>query len=93
MQRDLTSGKITGNLLKFAFPLMIGNLLQQCYNVADTWVVGQFLGSDALAAVGSSYTLHDLFNLDFARALHGERRGFFHAVWEKRLRAFKVLYV
>ena len=57
MQRDLTSGKITGNLLKFAFPLMIGNLLQQCYNVADTWVVGQFLGSDALAAVGSSYTL------------------------------------
>ena len=56
MQRDLTSGKITGNLLKFAFPLMIGNLLQQCYNVADTWVVGQFLGSDALAAVGSSYT-------------------------------------
>ena len=57
MQRDLTSGKITGNLLKFAVPLMIGNLLQQCYNVADTWVVGQFLGSDALAAVGSSYTL------------------------------------
>ena len=57
MQRDLTSGKITRNLLKFAFPLMIGNLLQQCYNVADTWVVGQFLGSDALAAVGSSYTL------------------------------------
>ena len=57
MQRDLTSGKITGNLLKFAFPLMVGNLLQQCYNVADTWVVGQFLGSDALAAVGSSYTL------------------------------------
>ena len=48
MQRDLTSGKITGNLLKFAFPLMIGNLLQQCYNVADTWVVGQFLGSDEI---------------------------------------------
>ena len=36
---------------------MIGNLLQQCYNVADTLIVGRFLGSDALAAVGSSYTL------------------------------------
>ena len=90
MQRDLTSGKITGNLLKFAFPLMIGNLLQQCYNVADTWVVGQFLGSDAR---GFFLYADDLFNLDLARALHGERRGFFHAVWEKRLRAFKVLYV
>ena len=36
---------------------MIGNLLQQFYNIADTWIVGQFLGADALAAVGSSYTL------------------------------------
>ena len=36
---------------------MFGNLLQQLYNVADTWVVGRYLGADALAAVGSSYTL------------------------------------
>ena len=57
MQRDLTRGPITKNLLLFAAPLMAGNLLQQCYNLADTWVVGRFLGSDALAAVGSSYTL------------------------------------
>ncbi len=57
MQRDLTCGPITGNLLKFAFPLMIGNLLQQFYNIADTWIVGRFLGPRALAAVGSSYTL------------------------------------
>lgn len=54
---DLTEGNITKNLLKFAFPLMIGNLLQQLYNVADTWIVGRFLGVNALAAVGSSYTL------------------------------------
>ena len=57
MQRDLTTGNITGNLLRFAFPLMLGNLLQQLYNVADTWIVGGFLGPEALAAVGSSYTL------------------------------------
>ena len=57
MQKDLTRGPIAANLLIFAIPLMIGNLLQQFYNIADTWIVGQFLGADALAAVGSSYTL------------------------------------
>ena len=57
MQKDLTEGPITKNLLYFAFPMMVGNLLQQFYNIADTWVVGQYLGADALAAVGSSYTL------------------------------------
>ena len=54
---DLTTGSITGNILFFALPLMCGNLLQQMYNIADAWVVGRFLGADALAAVGSSYTL------------------------------------
>ena len=54
---DLTTGPITRNILFFALPLMCGNLLQQMYNIADTWVVGRFLGADALAAVGSSYTL------------------------------------
>lgn len=57
MQRNLTKGPITIQILLFALPLMLGNLLQQMYNIADTWVVGQFLGADALAAVGSSYTL------------------------------------
>ena len=54
---NLTTGTITKNILLFALPLMCGNLLQQMYNIADTWVVGRFLGADALAAVGSSYTL------------------------------------
>ena len=57
MQRSLTQGPITRNMLLFALPLMCGILLQQMYNIADTWVVGRFLGADALAAVGSSYTL------------------------------------
>ena len=57
MQRNLTKGPITVNLLLFALPLMFGNLLQQLYNVADTRVVGRYLGANALAAVGSSYTL------------------------------------
>lgn len=54
---DLTTGSITGTMLRFALPMILGNLLQQFYNVADTLIVGQFLGATALAAVGSSYTL------------------------------------
>ena len=51
--RDLTSGSITGGLWAFAVPLMLGNVLQQFYNLADTWVVGKYIGDNALAAVGS----------------------------------------
>lgn len=57
MNYDLTEGNIIKNLLKFAFPIMIGNMLQQLYNIVDTLIVGRYLGENALAAVGSSYTL------------------------------------
>ena len=57
MQTDLTHGKITVNMLLFALPLMAGNLLQQLYNIADTWVVGHYIGTDALGAVGAAYAL------------------------------------
>ena len=56
-QTTLTTGNITGSLLRFAFPMMVGNLLQQLYNIVDTLIVGQFLGKEALAAVGSYYSL------------------------------------
>ena len=56
-KRDLTQGPVTKSMLLFALPMILGNLLQQFYNVADTLIVGQFLGAAALAAVGSSYTL------------------------------------
>lgn len=54
---DLINGKITSSMFRFALPLMLGNLLQQCYNIADTLIVGRVLGAEALAAVGSSYAL------------------------------------
>ncbi|MGM9639794.1 MAG: MATE family efflux transporter [Faecousia sp.] len=57
MNQDLTRGPVMGSMLRFAVPMVLGNLLQQCYNIADTWIVGHFLGSHALAAVGSSFTL------------------------------------
>lgn len=56
-QIDLTTGNITKTMLRFALPMICGNMLQQLYNIVDTLIVGQFLGSDALAAVGSAYAL------------------------------------
>ncbi|MFQ6793971.1 MAG: MATE family efflux transporter [Thomasclavelia sp.] len=53
----MTEGKITSVLLKFSFPMILGNLLQQLYNVADTFIVGHYIGTNALAAVGSAFTL------------------------------------
>ena len=55
--RNLTTGSIALGLLWFAVPMILGNLLQQFYNIADALIVGQFLGAKALAAVGSAYTL------------------------------------
>ena len=57
MKKDLTTGNIRGTLLAFAAPMILGNLLQIFYNVADSIVVGQFIGPNALAAVGSAFTL------------------------------------
>lgn len=62
MNRDLTKGNVTSSLLYFAGPMILGNLLQQCYNIVDTWVVGRYVGADALAAVGSSYALMTFLN-------------------------------
>ena len=57
MYRDLTRGNISRALILFALPMIAGNLLQQFYNIADTLIVGRALGANALAAVGSAYTL------------------------------------
>lgn len=54
---DLTKGNITKTMIVFALPMILGNLLQQMYNIADTLIVGRFLGAEALAAVGSAYAL------------------------------------
>lgn len=57
MQNELTQGPVMKSMLRFAIPMILGNLLQQCYNIADTLIVGKFLGADALAAVGSAFSL------------------------------------
>lgn len=57
MRTDMTQGAVMKSMLRFAVPMILGNLLQQCYNIADTLIVGKVLGPNALAAVGSSFTL------------------------------------
>ena len=53
----MTEGSIARRIILFAIPLFLGNLFQQLYNTADSLIVGDFLGSNALAAVSSSGNL------------------------------------
>ena len=57
VRQDLTRGPIMRGMLLFALPMIAGNLLQQCYNIADTLIVGRVLGIAALGAVGSAFSL------------------------------------
>ena len=57
MEKSLTDGNIAKSLALFSLPMILGNLLQQLYNVADTLIVGRAIGAAALSAVGSSYAL------------------------------------
>ena len=58
---NLIEGTPWKSLLLFAFPLILGNLFQQFYNMADSMIVGNYVGEDALAAVGASYALTNVF--------------------------------
>lgn len=61
MIRDMTVGSPSKILVAFALPMILGNVFQQLYNIVDSVVVGNFVGSDALAAVGASYSVTFLF--------------------------------
>ena len=71
MNKDLTRGPVMGSMLLFAVPMILGNLLQQCYNVADTLIVGQFLGKNALAVIFCGIFVTFLYNYfaSFLRAV------------------------
>lgn len=57
----MTSGSVTRSVIRFSLPLLLGNLLQQTYNIVDTIIVGKFLGNHALAAVGATGSITYLF--------------------------------
>lgn len=60
MEKSLTEGNSLKQIISFAFPLLLGNLFQQMYNLADTVIVGKALGINALASVGASSSLNFL---------------------------------
>ena len=55
---DLTRGPVWRVIVRFAVPLLIGNIRQQLYNITDSIIVGQFLGKEALAAVSASFFIY-----------------------------------
>ena len=57
LQQNLTQGSVFRTIVFFSLPMILGNMLQQLYNVADTLIVGRYIGSEALASVGTSFTL------------------------------------
>ena len=62
MEQDMTRGNPLSVIFMFTLPLAVGNIFQQLYNMADTIIVGRFVGADALAAVGSTGTIMFLLN-------------------------------
>ena len=69
--RDMTQGNPYGHMVAFAMPVLLSQIFQQLYNTADTFIVGKFLGTDALAAVSSSGTLIFFIDKLFYGNLHG----------------------
>ena len=77
--KDLTKGKISTLILGFAIPVFLGNLLQLTYSLADTRIVGSFLGEQSLAAVGATTTISNLI----VGFLLGLANGF-ATIWSRR---------
>jgi len=67
----MTEGRISGHILAFAFPLLVGSFLQQLYNMVDSWVVGQFVSEAALAAVGMGFPIVFMFTSLFMGMSNG----------------------
>lgn len=54
---NLTEGNVKSKLVSFMLPILIGNVLQQCYSLADAVIVGQVVGDEGLAAIGASQSI------------------------------------
>ena len=78
--RNMTEGSPAGHIFYFALPLLAGSFLQQLYNMVDSWVVGNYVGDAALAAVGFGFPAVSYTHLDVYKRqdLSGERRQQLH---------------
>ena len=81
-KRNLTKGNVTAVMLLFAVPMILGNIMQQCYNLADTWIVG----------CRKRIYAYDVFKFDPDRHVYGERSAFFNLLWPKSVKKTKRIY-
>ncbi|MEG2785982.1 MAG: MATE family efflux transporter [Anaerovoracaceae bacterium] len=93
MEKSLTDGKIGKSLLLFSLPMILGNMLQQLYNVVDTLIVGKVIGATALVAVGSSYALMVLLTSIILGLCMGSGVVFAQLFGAKRMDHMKVSIV
>ncbi len=86
---DMTKENPTKAILTFAFPILVGNLFQQLYNIVDSVVVGRFIGKNALAAVGSSFMLMNFFSYIIIGLCLGASVVYSHFFGEKNYSSLK----
>ena len=82
----MTQGSIWKLMVRFAIPIFLGNLFQQFYNVADTFIVGNVLGTEAMAAVGSSGNL--ICHLVYSLHCYFDRNQFYHSTFRQLVNVF-----
>ena len=92
MKKDLTKGNVTKTLLFFAGPMIMGNILQQCYNLADTLIVGQAIWRKSVGLCWFGVYADDVSHLDPHRIMYGQRCGLFSLFWKKRRREISPQY-
>ena len=79
--KDFTVGKEAKLILQFSVPLVLGNIFQNLYNVADSVIVGRFLGKEALGAVGASFPHYFCFNFNGNWSWLGGLNSHFTIFW------------
>ncbi len=79
--KDLTKGSPLKVILKFSLPMIVGNIFQQLYNVVDSIIVGKFIGTKALAAVGSFLCYYGFYNIHSTGIMHGHFYCVFTIFW------------
>jgi Na+-driven multidrug efflux pump len=69
-----------GTMLRFAVPMILGNLLQQCYNIADTLIVGHYLGGRCTGCRRIGLYAYGIYHIGVYRSVHGQRRCLFDTI-------------
>ena len=81
MNRDLSKGSVVRSMLLFAIPMILGDLLQQCYNIADTLIVGQFSWGKGTCSSRFIIYAYDVYNVNYSWSVYWKRSIVFYQIW------------